>query len=219
MALVHVNATISPSKLEVAQQWLAATDWFDGDLSALKLGTRYSYRFDDPAGEVGVEVLLVADGDRVLQVPLSYRSAELPGAADHLVTLMDHSVLGRRWIYDGLGDPVFVTALMTAALTGAQQEDFEVEVDGQRQVFPAIVRVHGTGSSTGSSTGPAVGATIVDIARVGSTARVRTDAGVLVLPHVAGDVELVGGPGLVGSWPGSAGEIPLAAVEPDAGYR
>lgn len=219
MALVHVNATISPSKLEVAHQWLAATDWFDGDLSTLKLGTRYSYRFDDPAGEVGVEVLLVADGDRVLQVPLTYRSAELPGASSHLVTHMDHSVLGRRWIYDGLGDPVFVNTLVRAALNGAQQEDFEVEVDGQLQVFPAIVRVRGTGSGPGSSPATAPGGAIGDIERVGSTSRVHTDAGVLVLPHVAGDVELADGPGLIGSWPGSEGEIPLAAVEPGPGYR
>lgn len=210
MAIVHVNATITPSKLELARQWLATTDWFHSDPAALRLGTRYSYRFDDPAGEVGVEVLLVADGDRVLQVPLTYRSAELAGAEAHFLTHMEHSVLGRRWIYDGLGDAVLVNALLRAAVTGGGQENFEVEVDGRTEVFPALVEVRGTGSSAAPPL-----ADIDRIERDGSTTRVHTAAGVLVLPHVAGDVDiLVGQPGLFGVWPDSGGDIPLAAVQP-----
>ncbi len=211
MAIVHVNATISPSKLELARQWLAATDWFDGDPATLTLGTRYSYRFDDPAGEVGVEVLLVGDGDRVLQVPLTYRAAELDGAAAHFLTHMEHSVLGRRWIYDGLGDAVLVNALIRAAVTGGRQENFEVEVAaGQTEVFPALVEVRGTGSAA-----PPPPVAIDHIDRDGSTTRVRTSAGVLVFPHVAGNVDMsTDQPGLIGVWPTSGGEIPLAAVQP-----
>lgn len=210
MAIVHVNATISPSKLELARQWLAATDWFDGDPATLRLGTRYSYRFDDPAGEVGVEVLLVGDGDRVLQVPLTYRATELAEAASHFLTHMEHSVLGRRWIYDGLGDAVLVNALIRAAVTGGRQENFEVEVDGQTEVFPALVKVHGTGSAAVPT--PAV---IDQIVRDGSTTRVHTTGGALVFPHVAGEVDIPAGePGLLGVWPTGEGEIPLAAVQP-----
>jgi len=210
MAIVHVNATISPTKLELARLWLGGADWFDGDVKTLKLGTRFSYRFDDPAGEVGVEVLLVGDGSRVLQVPLTYRAAELPGAADYFVTHMDHTVLGQRWIYDGLGDPVLVQALIRAALTGARQEDYEVEVDGQIQVFPALVQVRGTGSDDGVNMPDF---TIEQVERAGSTSTVHTTAGALILPHVAGDIDLAGRPGLVGTLPDSDDEIALAAVD------
>jgi hypothetical protein len=42
-----------------------------------------AYRFDDPAGEVGIETLLVRRGaGPVLQVPLTYRGAPLAGAED-----------------------------------------------------------------------------------------------------------------------------------------
>lgn len=210
MAIVHVNATISPSKLELARLWLAATDWFDGDVETLRLGTRYSYRFDDPAGEVGVEVLLVGDGDRVLQVPLTYRPAALDGAAGFFLTHMEHSVLGRRWIYDGLGDAVLVNALIRAAVTGGRQENFEVEVAaGQTEIFPALVQVRGTGSAAV----PAPGA-IDRVDRDGSTTRVHTSTSVLVFPHVAGNVDMsTDHPALVGVWPTSDGEIPLAAVQ------
>ena len=212
MSTVHPTATITPTKLEIARQWLTATDWFDGDADALKMGSRYSYRFDDPAGEVGVEVLLVADGERVLQVPLTYRSEELPEAEAFFLTHMEHSVLGRRWIYDGAGDPVLAGALVTAALTGARQQDFEVEVDGQTQVFPAVVQVHGTGTGVAGLAPPL----IAGVERDGSTTRVQTAEGVLVLPHVAGDLELGDRPGLVGSWPDGPGEVVLAAVSVDA---
>lgn len=210
MALVHVNATISPSKMELARLWLGTTDWFESDPAGLRMGSRYSYRFDDPTGEVGVEVLLIGDADRVLQVPLTYRSAELAGAEAHFLTHMEHSVLGQRWIYFGLGDAVLVNALIRAAVTGGRQENFEVEVDGRLEVFPALVEVHGTGSAAAP---PSV--QIDQIDRDGSTTRVHTAAGVLVLPHVAGEVDLLPSsrPGLVGTWPDSGGEIPLAAVE------
>ncbi len=69
-----------------------------------------AYRFDDPAGEVGVETFLLQAGDVVLQVPLTYRSGPLPGAEDALVGETEHSVLGRRWVHDGTADPVWLAA-------------------------------------------------------------------------------------------------------------
>ncbi len=61
---------------------------------------------------MGVETLLVRVGEGpVLQVPLTYRGAPLPGGESALVGTMEHSVLGPRWVYDGTGDPVYVATL------------------------------------------------------------------------------------------------------------
>ena len=43
----------------------------------------------------------------VLHVPVTYRAAPVAGADEHLIGTMEHSVLGRRWAYDGCADPVF----------------------------------------------------------------------------------------------------------------
>ncbi len=65
---------------------------------------------------MGVETLILADeaGPEpvVYQVPLTYRGEPL-GSADHaLVGTMEHSVLGRRWVYDGPHDPVYAAQLL-----------------------------------------------------------------------------------------------------------
>ena len=70
-----------------------------------------SYRFDDPDGHVGMETHLVGmethvvdvDGT-LLHVPLTYQDEPLNGAADALITEVQHCVLGTRWVYDGLED-------------------------------------------------------------------------------------------------------------------
>ena len=49
-----------------------------------------------------------------MQAPLTYRDEPLDGAEDALITEMQHSVLGTRWVYDGLRDPQF--SVMLAAL-------------------------------------------------------------------------------------------------------
>lgn len=128
MAIVH-RATITPTKAELVEQWLDRQPWGGtGDLDMLG-----AYRFDDPAGEVGVEGLLVRRGGRVLHVPLTYRGAPLEGADEHLVSTMDHSVLGERWIYEAHADPVAL-GCFTRALAG-EQDQAEVEVwEGDRLV-------------------------------------------------------------------------------------
>ena len=80
-----------------------------------------SYRFDDPVGEVGIEALLVSRGGPVRQVVLTYRAAPLDSAEGHLITTMEHSVLGKRWVYDGQGDPVAVAAYQRA-LAGLEEQ-------------------------------------------------------------------------------------------------
>ena len=117
MAVLH-DATITPSKLEILQDWVPTRPWAAdaGDLE--RVGT---FRFDDPHGEVGIETFLLRAGDRLLQVPLTYRGHPLPGAHHHLIATTEHSVLGTRWVYDGCGDPVWATATVAAVLSGGEQ--------------------------------------------------------------------------------------------------
>ena len=70
----HSPHDVDPSKLELLQVWLPRQSWFTGDAASLtKVG---GFRLDDPAGEVGIESLLVADAPgRVYHVPLTYRAA------------------------------------------------------------------------------------------------------------------------------------------------
>ena len=84
------------------------------------------FRFEDPEGEVGVGVVLVADRAAspvvVYQVPLTYRGA--PEGAEHaLIGTMEHSVLGPRWVYDGPHDPVYVAGLVDTILRGGQSDE------------------------------------------------------------------------------------------------
>jgi hypothetical protein len=115
VAIIH-RATITPTKLELAADWLDRQGLGAGDVELAG-----SYRFDDPDGEVGVEALLVRRAGEVFHLPVTYRGTPLDGAGAHLVTTMEHSVLGRRWVYDAAGDPVAL-ACYAAALVGRQEQ-------------------------------------------------------------------------------------------------
>lgn len=115
MAILH-RATITPTKLDLIDGWLG--DALAGDDDLRQVG---SYRFDDPEGEVGIEAILVTRGGPVRHVVLTYRAAPVEGSADHLVTTMEHSVLGTRWVYDAAGDPVAIAAYRRA-LAGQQEQ-------------------------------------------------------------------------------------------------
>ena len=144
MGIVH-RATLSPSKQEIVESWLPSRSWAGGRTVAEKVA---EYRYDDPAGEVGVETILWRlDDGTVVQTPLAYRATPLAGAEEHLVTTTQHSVLGERWVYDGCGDPVWASTLVTAITTGARQSQmFLVGDDGQRIDVPARMQVRGSGS-------------------------------------------------------------------------
>ncbi|GIJ24752.1 CG0192-related protein [Micromonospora lutea] len=131
MALLH-RAELRPTKLELLATWLPSRDWYAGVGDVTRVA---GYRFDDPAGQVGIETLLVRGGDGpVHQVPLTYRGAPLDGADEWLVGTVEHSVLGRRWVYDAVGDPVYAAALADAILAGTGQAEEYFEVDGRREV-------------------------------------------------------------------------------------
>jgi len=142
MALIH-DATLSPSKAEALAAWVPRQPWaagLDGDLELIG-----AYRFDDPEGEVGIEGHLVRLGGVVLHAPLTYRAAPLAGAEDALVTQMQHSVLGTRWIYDGCVDTAFLRMLAVMALTGVGQSAQVVLGDQVVETAAPSVRLVGTG--------------------------------------------------------------------------
>jgi hypothetical protein len=174
MALVH-RATVDPSKQELVEAWLPTRPWAQGLEITKKLG---EYRFDDPAGEVGVETIVFATGEGTsVQVPLTYRAAPLEGADDYLVGTSEHSVLGARWVYDGCADPVWAATLAGAILTGGSQAQMYLEEDGRRIDIPPRITVQGSG--TPDAEVPVI--TTVD--------SVRDDGATTVVR--AGDVEIV----------------------------
>ncbi|WP_327005160.1 hypothetical protein OHA72_60875 [Dactylosporangium sp. NBC_01737] len=200
MALLH-RADLTPTKLELLNAWLPTKDWYTGpaepDLE--KVG---AFRFDDPAGEVGVETMLVRAGDGpLLQVALTYRAAPLAGAERWLIGTTEHSVLGPRWVYDASGDPVYAATLAATILTGAAEAAEEFEVDGVRQVRPNPMQV--TGSGHAGVPVPAVTA-VLDVSDTHPT-RIATDSVTLtVLRVLTGDAAAPGdAPTLTATWPGS----------------
>lgn len=152
------DAVLEPGKTDLLRAWVRDQPWFAGDADRLEQVT--AYRFVDPDGEVGMESFLLTDGKQVFHVPVTYRGAELEGAADALVGTVAHSVLGPRWVYDAPADPVYVTEIRRVI---AQRDDaahhLQME-DGA--VTPSPVNLRG-GGPAGSSAGAQSAPTIVRV--------------------------------------------------------
>lgn len=144
MAIIH-QATLVPTKVELVAAWLPTRPWFDGPADDVRpVG---AYRFDDPAGEVGIESLLLDAGGRLVHVPLTYRGAELPGAEQWLLGTMTHSVLGDRWVYDAEGDPVYRDEIARVIREGDTQVRVFVDTpEGQVEREPTV-HVRGDGAA------------------------------------------------------------------------
>jgi len=154
VAVFH-RATITPTKAEVIAQWAPTTPW--GPPPGTELDVLGSYRFDDPDGRVGMEVFLVQADDVLLHVPLTYRDEPLDHPDAVLLTEMEHSVLGTRWVYDGLRDPRFVLMLAAVSMTGQGEALGMAQYEGRWCVAPTNVRISAAGGawsacrSTGSN--------------------------------------------------------------------
>ena len=147
------NAQINPGKLEIVSAWLSKQERSAGtDVNPEALTQLSSYRFDDPAGEVGAEIHIVASGDRVFQVPLTYRGEPLAGADEHLISTMEHSILGKRWVYAGMGDPLFRQRLDHAIATADNSaRQYRVDDDGNRvEEITDVAHAWGTGPLAGA---------------------------------------------------------------------
>ncbi|NKR67094.1 hypothetical protein GS536_03000 [Rhodococcus hoagii] len=123
MALLYAAQLSPPSRLIAA--WLPSSPYYDGASPAIEpIG---AYRFDDPDGEVGIEVHLVRTPTaRSGRCRWTYRAAPLPAPP---AGEMEHSVLGRRYVYDATTDPVFVQQLLDAVHGGRHEADQFVHVD------------------------------------------------------------------------------------------
>ncbi|MEV7034344.1 1,4-alpha-glucan branching protein [Streptomyces sp. NPDC093272] len=115
MALIH-RTTLKPAKVDLLAGWLPTRSWYHGP-AAPELVKAGGFRLDDPAGEVGIEFMVVTEGTDAYLVPLTYRAAPLDGAGHALLGTMEHGVLGTRWAYDGCHDPV-LTAGLAALVEG-----------------------------------------------------------------------------------------------------
>ncbi|MFK5688898.1 1,4-alpha-glucan branching protein GlgB [Ornithinimicrobium sp. LYQ92] len=113
-----MSATLTPSLAEVLPRWVAGQRWYRGKGRTPVLERVGGIRWEDPFGEVGMEVHLVRDtsGPKpvVYQVPLTYREQPVPFLEHALVTTAEHSELGTRYVYDGAHDPVLAQTLLQA---------------------------------------------------------------------------------------------------------
>lgn len=205
MALLY-DARITPSKAEMLAVWLPSQPWgppSDGMVELLG-----AFRFDDPEGEVGMETHLVeaADGT-LLQVPLTYRSSPLSGAESSLLGETHHTVLGTRWVYDGLGDERFQSVLCAVALTGQGQALGMRLSEGRWQATPANVHVFAGGWSGGQVA--VDGFEVMDSS--GASPVLRNDR--LDVRFHRRPVEGAQPPiGITGTWAGQAAPVVLAQV-------
>ncbi|MFG2289508.1 1,4-alpha-glucan branching protein [Streptomyces sp. NPDC048595] len=131
MAVIH-HTTIKPTKLELLASWLPTRPWYRAGAGEPQLAKAGGFRLDDPEGEVGIEFMVVTDTSgpepTTYLVPMTYRGAPLDGAEHALVGTMEHGVLGRRWVYDGLHDQVLTTELL-ALIEGRVQAQAQSTTD------------------------------------------------------------------------------------------
>jgi len=142
MGIFH-RATITPTKHELITAWLPTQPW--GPSHGTPVEPIGSFRFDDPDNRVGMETHLVEVDGVVLQVPLCYRNEPIEGAEAAFIERMEHSELGTRYVYDGLGDDRFVLMLAAVTMTGQGEALGIVEADGRWYIAPASVRIRGGG--------------------------------------------------------------------------
>jgi hypothetical protein len=209
MALLH-RAELHPTKLELLAAWLPSRRWYRGTADA-EVERVAACRFDDPAGEVGIETILVrTDGGPIHHVPLTYRDAPLDGGAAWLVGTCEHTVLGRRWVYDACGDPVYAAALASAIFAGTGQAEEFMEVDGRLERREAAMVV--TGSGPHGVDVPVVRAVrhVVDE----DPTLIVTDSLELTVVRTVDASRRHAGPTLTGKWTDLPAAVLLASAQP-----
>ena len=139
MAIIHSTATLSPAKLELLASWLPAQRWYLGPGREPELARAGGFRLDDPRGEVGIEFMVVTDGSGAqvvtYLVPMTYRASALGSADGALIGTAEHGVLGHRWIYDGVHDPVLVAQLVALIQGDAEPQAQSVSDTPDRTVI------------------------------------------------------------------------------------
>lgn len=204
MALLH-EAKISPRKDELVDPWLRGRQWWDGVPERGPVG---SFRFDDPAGEVGMECFLFGSASgSVLFVPMAYRGAPLPGGEPGLLGTMEHSVLGPRYVYDACVDPVFVATVLDTIRSGGRHADLLVRrADGTEVDREPDATARGEGVPAVPHHDPGVPVTATD--ESDRTVVAGADFELTVMRRLG---EAPQGPALTGSFQGGS-DLRLAVV-------
>lgn len=197
MAIAEIhNAVLTPGKMELLGAWLPRQSWFGSEPPSELVRCR----FVDPDGEVGIEMFLVRSGDRICHVPLTYRGAPLDGAEAFLVGTTEHSVLGTRYVYDAVGDPVYALELVRTIV----EADHEA---GQSRGAPTL-HVVGSGAVSLGQVRPEP--TSGDhITLVGTSNTYVLEIRREVTPAMTANESLGT---LVGRWEDSAGDVVLAVL-------
>ncbi|MFF6884027.1 1,4-alpha-glucan branching protein [Streptomyces sp. NPDC012421] len=134
MAVIH-RTTMQPTKQELIADWLPTRAWYTAGPAEPNPVRCGGFRLDDPEGEVGIEFMVVTDGEgpdaAAYLVPMTYRGKPLDGAGSALIGTSEHGVLGTRWIYDGAHDPVLVGQVhaLLAGRAVPQQQSVSDAVD------------------------------------------------------------------------------------------
>jgi hypothetical protein len=205
MALLH-RAELHPTKLELLAAWLPGRPWYQGQDTS-DIVRVAGYRFDDPAGAVGIETMLVKAGDGPIhQIPLTYRGAPLDGGDGWLVGTAEHSVLGRRWVYDACGDLVYAAALARAIFAGTGQAGEFFEVDGRREYREPTMAI--TSNDAQHASVPVVGL-LRRVVDDDPTLIVTDSVELAVVRRLHGGNGLAGAR-LTGAWNGQPIPLPLA---------
>lgn len=206
MAIIH-KATLSPSKLELLQAYLA-NDANLGKQATGDLAAVGAYRFDDPAGQVGIEshILRSPDG-ALLHLPLVYRNERWDGADQWSVGTMQHSVLGERWVYEASIDPIYVRELVRTIVQGGTGVDEMVETDDGPVARDPSVRVVGSGSAGAGL--PTIDDLVVE--RLQATTSIRCGDLEVVVQNVLAPAAS-SGLDLRGTWSGQSEPMGLAHI-------
>jgi len=201
MAVIH-QTTMNPGKLDLLSAWLPDQPWYLGAGRRPELTRAGGFRLDDPAGEVGIEFMVVADGASVFyQVPMTYRGEPLPGAAGAgLIGTSEHGVLGTRWIYDGVHDPVLVAQLIACV-----QGDAQPQAQSVSDTPDPTVTVHPVAGGRLTVTGSAVAAngpsgTDLRVATAGEPGQLILRLHRILLPDGTGTGDESGQPCLSATW-------------------
>lgn len=149
MAEIHSGASLTPTKLELLTGWMGRQRWYAAKGSTPALTSLAAWRLADPSDEVGIETHIVRDtggsSPVTYQVPLTYRGAPVAELEGALVGTLEHSVLGRRWVYDATHDPVYARQLL-ALVRG------EVEAESSSRSHAADDRFRGEPASSWTRT-------------------------------------------------------------------
>ena len=151
MATVY-ETTLQPTKLELLAGWIGDQRWYTGKAHTPDLARLGFYRFDDPDGEVGIEVLVVADsgGDGepvVYQVPVTWHGQRVAALEHALIGTTEHGTLGTRYAYDGCHDPAFAEQMLRCIVTGSTQVPLQIhDKDGNVTQQQTAVRIKGSGA-------------------------------------------------------------------------